>query len=136
MDDLVSLAREVKAIVDDNGVYLEEFQQWLRDSGLKDETVVGHAFTAMLFLDSYLAQRERAPMEEGRSHLDGFYLVYREHMGPSPSTVKSTAVSIKKFYRCMAENNQIPMDEYKRIAAAIKERTPVWQERYRRTSRS
>ncbi|MGN0038151.1 MAG: hypothetical protein ACI36Y_03320 [Coriobacteriales bacterium] len=66
----------------------------------------------------------------------GFFLEHFRCMTPSPSAVKSTAVSIKKLYRCMAENNRIPMAEYKRIAATINERTPAWQEEYRRASRS
>lgn len=69
-------------------------------------------------------------MEHGTSHLDmflGFFFI-RKCMWSTPATVKSTAASIKKFYKCMLDHNKIKKSHYDFLCDDIKENMQQWQE--------
>ena len=49
-------------------------------------------------------------------------------MWSTPSTIKSTAASIKKFYKCMMEHGFIKKSDYDDLCDEIKENMEFWQE--------
>ena len=49
-------------------------------------------------------------------------------MWSTPGTIKSTAASIKKFYKCMLEHGKIEKADYEFLCREIKEGMPIWQE--------
>jgi len=49
-------------------------------------------------------------------------------MWSTPSTIKSTAASIKKFYKYMFETDNIPKDDYLHLCEEIKAGMPEWTE--------
>lgn len=52
----------------------------------------------------------------------------RKCMWSTPSTVKTTAASLKKFYNCMAEYGKIEKKDYDYVCRDIKESMEYWQE--------
>ena len=49
-------------------------------------------------------------------------------MWSTPSSVKSMAASLKKFYKSMADHGYVDAGYYTIFAADIKESVPIWQE--------
>ena len=48
-------------------------------------------------------------------------------MWSTPSTIKSTAASIKKFYKCMLDHEKIKKVEFDYLRSEIKENMEQWQ---------
>lgn len=42
--------------------------------------------------------------------------------------MKTTAASIKKYYKCMVKNGFLSDDKYKELCRTIKDMMPFWQE--------
>ena len=56
------------------------------------------------------------------------FQVIRKCMWSTPSTVKTTATSLKKFYKSMAEHGKIEKKDYDYVCHDIKESMAYWQE--------
>lgn len=69
-------------------------------------------------------------MEEGVTMLGDFLGDYfiRKCMWSSPSTVKTTTASLKKFYKSMAKHRKIEKKDYDYVCRDIKESMEYWQE--------
>ena len=52
-------------------------------------------------------------------------------MWSTPATIKSTAASLKKFYRSMAEHGKVKQADYKEMCEIIKSEMEDWQENCR-----
>ena len=68
-------------------------------------------------------------MEDGVGMIDSFLgnFFIRKCMWSTPSTIKSTAASIKKFYKCMLDHGNIKKKEYDYLCSEIKEGMEQWQ---------
>jgi hypothetical protein len=49
-------------------------------------------------------------------------------MWSTPGTIKTTAASIKKFYKCMNEHGYISKDRYEDLCDVIKVNMEIWQD--------
>ena len=69
-------------------------------------------------------------MNEGVGMTDMFLgdFFIRKCMWSTPSTIESTAVSIKKFYKCMMDHGKIEKRDYDFLCSEIKENMERWQE--------
>ena len=56
----------------------------------------------------------------------GFYI--EKCMWSTPGNIKTTAASIKKFYKSMLERNHISQEDYKELCDDIKDEMEFWQE--------
>lgn len=108
---------------DTNHEYLLLFQEDLENAGLKDKTIYNHLSNVNLFINDFLIYYMDATMEEGVTMLGDFLGDYfiRKCMWSSPSTVKTTAASLKKFYKSMAEHGKIEKKDYDYVCRDIKE---------------
>ena len=115
---------------DTNHEYLLLFQEDLENAGLKDKTIYNHLSTANLFINDFLIYNMDATMEEGVTMLGDFLgdFFIRKCMWSTPATVKTTAVSLKKFYKSMAEHGKIEKKDYDYVCRDIKESMEYWQE--------
>ena len=120
---------EVAEILRADDRYLEEFYASMRRSGLSDNTIGNPMSNAELFVRDWLGAREGCPMEEGPDYVGGFLGNYyiRRCMWSTPSNIKTTATSIKKFYKCMVDLGHISQATYKGLVETIKQDTPEWQ---------
>lgn len=113
-----------------NKAYLGEFEDWLTASGLKPKTISNHLDNAWFYLDAYLCNYEGLPMEEGTrySQTNGFFgnFFIRKAMWSTPATIRSTAASLKKFYKCMRARGHVEQGDLDELLADIKDFLPEW----------
>lgn len=115
---------------DTNHEYLLLFQEDLENAGLKQKNIYNHLSNADLSINDFSGNRMNVTMEEGVTMLGDFLGDYfiRKCMWSSPSTVKTTTASLKKFYKCMAEHGKIEKKDYDYVCRDIKESMEYWQE--------
>ena len=113
-----------------NDKLLDLFTDDLIKVGLKDQTIINHLDNVKFFLNVYLLSYGPSTMEMGISKLDDFlgYFFIRKCLWATPATIKSTAASIKKFYKCMLEHEYICQKDYDDLCLCIKENMKHWQE--------
>lgn len=129
MFDYEEYERECDKIRQTNEELLTLFEEELQDSGLSAKTVRRHLSNAEFYINEYLLREEPRPMEDGITELDmflGFFFI-RKCMWSTPGTIKSTATSIKKFYKCMLNHGKISKDDYAYLCDDIKENMEQWQ---------
>ena len=117
-----------------NKKFIDEFRAWMGNKGLSEKTIENHVINADFYINEYLP-REDAKMEEGIGLLADFfgYFFIRKCMWSTPASIKTTATSLKKFYRCMLDLGHISQSDYAFVCAEIKDGLPDWQrecERY------
>ena len=115
---------------DTNHEYLLLFQEDLENAGLKDKTIYNHLSNASLFINDFLIYHMDATMKEGVTMLGDFLgdFFIRKCMWSTPATVKTTAASLKKFYKSMADHGKIEKKDYDYVCRDIKESMEYWQE--------
>ncbi|NLC45337.1 MAG: hypothetical protein GX783_13785 [Clostridiales bacterium] len=115
-----------------NEAYLDEFSNDLLDSGLKEKTVNSHWLNVNFYINSYLLREEPLEMVHGThfykisDFLGNFFI--RKCMWSTPGTIKSTAASIKKFYKSMLKFGYIDKSDYEELVQTIKENMDSWME--------
>ena len=129
LDSLRDMEERCKEYERQNGDYLDEFEYWLRVSGLSEKTVTGHLNNVEFFLMHYLVNHEAAPMEEGPRFLDDFLgnWFIRKAMWSSPSAIQRMSVSLKKFYSCMCQLGHVSEEDEAEVFAVVGERLPIWK---------
>lgn len=114
-----------------NKEYLEIFRNELQGAGLKPKTIDRHLENVDLYINSYLFQEEPMDMQEGcGDRIDdylGYYYIYK-CMWSTPGNIKTTAASIKKFYKSMCDHEYVDKTAYKELCQTIKENMEMWQE--------
>ena len=127
-DSLLSAFKDGGRSKEDKDASLAVFATYLRGRGLKEKTIENHLFNVEFYLDTYLARMGNASVREGIDLLEGFLGNFFIHdcMWSSKASIKSTAASIKKFYRCMAWQGVVTREQYRALCAQIKERQPDW----------
>ena len=119
-----------KKIREDNEGYLDIFERDLTEAGLTDKTINSHLGNADFYINTFLLREAPVPMKEGDMYIDeflGFFFI-RKCMWSTPGTIKTTAASLKKFYKCMLENGKITVADYDTLCEIIKENMGEWQE--------
>ena len=124
--------RESKENEERNETFLNLFYEDMRKAGLSEKTIRNHLSNADFYLNIYLDRADVLPMEEGTSerHLSGFmgYFFIRKCMWSTPASIRSTAASLKKFYKCMLKHNKITQEQYDEVTDTIKYQIEDWQE--------
>lgn len=100
-------------------------------SHLKPGTIDKHIDNVDFYINDYLCDYQGLSIEDGIWYLDSFLgdFFIRKCMWSTPGNIKSTATSIKKFYKCMLDNSIIQRSDYEYLCEEIKEKMPVWQAR-------
>lgn len=120
---------ECKKVKERNYLLLDFFKDDLIQSGLKDKTIGRHLSNVDFYINEFLLYRDTYPMEEGLYMLDDylgdFYI--RKCLWSTPANIKSTAASIKKFYKSMLTHGEIDKEGYHDLCSLIKDSMDVWQ---------
>ena len=103
----------------------------MEHKGLSDKTIRKHFQNVELYVE-FLNFHHDADIEHGVEYtyladFFGYYFI-RKCMWSTPATLKSTAASIKKFYKCMAEHQVIDEESYKEFLSIMKDFVPEWME--------
>ncbi|MGB8454484.1 MAG: hypothetical protein WCD89_19410 [Anaerocolumna sp.] len=81
--------------------------------------------------NEYLLREAPFKMQEGcGSKIDMFlgYFFIHKCMWSTPGTIKTTAASIKKFYKSMNNHGYVSKEEYNYLCTTIKENMEIWQD--------
>lgn len=123
----------IERLVKENAKYMELFEKELDETGISAKTIQNHLSNVDTFLNDYLIYYQDAAMKDGIQHFSDFILEFyiRKCMWSTPSNVKTTAASIKKFYRCMVKSGYVGKEDYQLLCNEIKEDMEHWQEECR-----
>lgn len=117
-----------EAIREENARMLELFEASM--ANLKPQTIRRHLSNVDFYINDYLLYYEALSFRDGVWEVAGFLgdFFIRKCMWSTPASIKSTAASIKKFYKCMMDNDMIPKEHYAQLCETIKEDMEDWQE--------
>lgn len=126
--DYEEYEKQCEIIRKDNEKYLELFEEHLVKQGLSPKTIDKHLSNIDFYINEYMLYEDAHPVEDGVSMIDMFlgYFFIRKCMWSTPSTIRSNAASLKKFYKCMLEIGKIEKEDYDYMCEDIKERMPEW----------
>ena len=113
-----------------NSEYLSLFEEDMRKGSLTEKTIRRHLNNADFFINEFLLLADPIPMDTGMSRLDSFLgdFFIRKCMWSTPANIKSTAASIKKFYKSMMDHNKVDASDYRKLCEEIKVSMEYWQE--------
>ena len=123
--DYKAYEQKCMAVRTKNDAFLDEFSKDLQQAGLKDKTIEGHCKNVDFYINSYLLMEQPLEMVCGTysnkiaDFLGDFFI--RKCMWSTPSTIKSTAVSIRKFYSSMLQRGYILESNYAELNSTINE---------------
>lgn len=129
MFDYEEYEKECNAIRSKNDELLDIFETDLFKTGLSKKTIHSHLSNVDFYINTYLLREDAHPMEDGLGMADMFFgdFFIRKCMWSTPGNIKTTAASIKKFYKCMLDHNQIKKKDHDFFCDEIKTGMPVWQ---------
>lgn len=104
-----------------NEKYLKEFEEWLKGKNLAKKTIRKHLNNIDLYINDYLNYYEITKMEKGVTEAYVFFNDWfiRKCLWSSENSLKETASSIKKFYKCMCELGYISNEDYEFLNTSI-----------------
>ncbi|MGN1155057.1 MAG: hypothetical protein ACI4TK_02660 [Agathobacter sp.] len=113
-----------------NANFLEIFEKDLLSTGLSANTVRKHFSNVDFYINTYLLREEPLDMERGCIKIDMFlgYFFIHKCMWSTPGNIKTTAASIKKYYKCMLNHGYVDKGNYELLCSEIKEHIEEWQE--------
>lgn len=127
-DDI--MCRKVR---EDNKRCLEVFKCEIEESGLSPKTIKTHLRNVDFFINEYLSI-EPLPVNIGTYLIHVFLgkFLIKECKWSTPNNIKTTAASIKKFYKCMLDIREIKEWQYESLCEIIKSDMEEWKEECRR----
>ncbi len=134
-DDYKKYERACAKVKKENAKLLADFGQWLSGKGLAKKVIQRHVQNADFYINTFLLHEEAIPAREGAGHISMFlsYWFIRKAIWASPSSIRQTAASLKKFYIFMLEQGQVERETLQELKETIKEEMPEWlgtMERY------
>lgn len=127
--DYVDYGKACDKIRAKNREYLDLFEQTLTENGLKDSTIKRHLSNIDFYINNFLLHEEPLTMDYGIGRIDSFLgnFFIRKCMWSTPGNIKSTAASIKKFYKCMMDHGIVKKSDYEFLCSEIKDGMETWQ---------
>ncbi len=125
-DDYNKVCDEIRA---KNNEYLDIFEQALVADGLKESTIKRHLSNIDFYINRFLLYWEPLTMDYGMERIDSFLgdFFIRKCMWSTPGNIKSTAASIKKFYKCMVDHGIVKKKDYEFLCSEIRDGMETWQ---------
>ncbi len=116
--------QEVEKIRSINQPILEEFQSWLKKSGLSKKTVDSHCENIDFFAEYLTYYEPLYRLDEGDAgDVQGFLLDWypRKAMWASEAYTRAYMASFRKFFKFMAETNRIEQTTVDEVRETLKE---------------
>jgi site-specific recombinase XerD len=128
MDDYEKYESKCKKIRKANKALLNEFEIWLKSSGLSDKTIKNHLSNIDFYVNEYLLYEDAIQAKDGAHAISMFlgYWFIKKAMWASQSSIKSNATSLKKFYTFMHEKCLIGEEALIDLKETIKNDMPEW----------
>lgn len=117
-------------IREQNNQYLSIFEDDLEAANLKPKTINKHLANVDFYINTYLLNYEPLEMSAGcgyeiHNFLGDFFI--RKAMWSTPASIKSTAASIKKYYKSMMDHGHVNKESYTNLCDEIEENMTDWQ---------
>ena len=127
LNELEMYEKKCEEIRRTNDSLLELFEKDME--GLSAKTIGRHLSNVYFYINEFLLYADALPMEYGLGKIDEFLgeFFIRKCMWSTPATIKSTAASIKKFYKCMLDHGKIEKGDYKFFCETVKVGMEDWQ---------
>ncbi len=109
---------------------LKEFRNWLSEKGLAEKTILQHIENVDFYVNDFLLYYDAVPASEGAREISsclGDWFI-RKALWASPTSIRSIAASLKKFYTFMHERGRISAEDLQDVKDTIKDGLPVWLE--------
>ena len=121
------IARSEKYVLENNEL-LKLFRKSL--VCLADKTIKRHMNNVDTFINAYCAERQCVNYIQGIDCVDEFLGSYALHTYTccSADSLRQMATSIKKFYKCMLDNNKISESDFEKLYYTLKENLSIWAE--------
>ena len=107
-----------------NYEYINLFQADLIQHNLSIKTINRHTDNVDFYLNVFLLREDLVTMERGCGSwfIEDFfgYFFICKCMWSTPGSIKTTASSIKKFYKCMLNHDKIKKEQYDYLCETIK----------------
>lgn len=128
MDDYEKYEADCEKIRQNNDILLNDFENWLKASGLKDKTIRSHTGNVDFYINDFLLYEDAVEAKDGASDIGMFlgYWFIKKASWSSPAQIKSNAASLKKFYQFLFEKGQIGKEDFDELKEQIKEDMPEW----------
>lgn len=128
MSDYERYEKNCKKIRVANGRLLNEFEAWLKSSGLSEKTISNHVSNIDFYINEYLLYEDATQAKDGVNAVGMFlgYWFIKKAMWASPSSIRGNAASLKKFYTFMQEKGLIDREDLDGLKQTIKEDMPEW----------
>ncbi|MGN1181570.1 MAG: hypothetical protein ACI4SR_01080, partial [Faecalibacillus sp.] len=109
--DYEEYEKSCEAIRQQNDELLNIFVDDLK--GLSPKTINNHLRNVDFYINDYLLYGDLLTFDQGIEVIDDFFdnFFIRKCMWSTPSTIKSTAASLKKFYKSMADHQKINKED-------------------------
>lgn len=124
------IEKQIETNKNENKTYLELFKKSLQTQNLSKKTIKKHCRNVSLYINEYLNYYGPQKMEDG-CHLLEDYLggwCIEKCLFATRNYIKESASSIKKFYKCMYDNNHIEKEDYDYLCDSIKYGLDEWLE--------
>ncbi|MDO5441972.1 MAG: hypothetical protein Q4F55_05420, partial [Bacillota bacterium] len=112
LENLIARSEEY---LKENNELIELFRKSL--FGLADKTIKRHVRNVETFINAFCAERQCINYAQGLDYVSDFLGYYAVHTYTccSADSLRQMATSIKKFYKCMMENNKISEADYEKF---------------------
>lgn len=128
MDAYEKFEQNCKKIRKTNQRLLNEFEVWLKSSGLSENTINIHLSNIDFYVNKYLNYEDATEAKDGIGSVSMFlgYWFIRKAMWACQSSIKGNATSLKKFYTFMHEKGLVDKEDLIDLKQTIKEEMPEW----------
>jgi site-specific recombinase XerD len=134
MDNYEKYEESCKKIRKANERLLNEFEVWLKSSGLSEKTTNNHVSNINFYINEYLLYEDATEAKDG-VHAVGMFLGYwfiKKAMWASQASIKDNAASLKKFYTFLLDKGLIDKEDLIDLKQMIKKEMPEWLATLRR----
>jgi len=134
MDDFEKYEKDCQKIRKANDGLLNEFEVWLKSSGISKKTTNQHLSNIDFYINEFLLYEDATESKDGAIEVGMFlgYWFIRKASWASQRSIKMNATSLKKFYAFMHEKNFIDLESLVDLKQTIKDDMPEWLATLRR----
>ncbi len=129
-NDFEKYDAECERIRAENAELLDGFANWLSVKGLSPGTIQNHCWNIDFYVNHFMLYYDAWDASSGIGQVDKYlgYWFIKKAMWARPSSMKSNAASLKKFYTFMFETGKVDKDALDDLKAEIREGLPEWLE--------
>lgn len=134
MDDFEKYEKDCQKIRKANDGLLNEFEVWLKSSGISKKTTNQHLSNIDFYINEFLLYKDATESKDGAIEVGMFlgYWFIRKASWASQRSIKMNTTSLKKFYAFMHEKNLIDLESLVDLKQTIKDDMPEWLATLRR----